>query len=984
MDARRWESVCVAFDEVVNLTDAERSRRLATYGATDSQLSNALKALLHADAIADMVLEPIESALASSAEQNRDGEAFTPDIQTRLQSALGGVYHLRAELGGGGMSSVFVADEIALGRTIVLKVLKPEVAEAIGVKRLEREIGLIARLQHPHIIPLLSAGEADGVLYYTMPFVEGETLRQRLRREGELPIDDVVRITRDIASALAFAHRNGVVHRDIKPENVLLSDGSALVADFGIAKAIGAALSARGESVGPVATTLTGRGVVLGTPAYMAPEQAAGDPIADYRADLYSLGVVAHELLTGRAPFEGRSAQQLMAAHAIELPPSVLQARPNTPEWLAALVMRCLEKRPADRPRSADEILQLVDHGWRHLSATDASRGAITLGKRRTVDWRRHRVPFVIAVAGVGLAVIGLAIFELWPASAKMPAKPIWLDIDIPDSAAAHASWPTAITLARDGSKVAYLGGPRNSIFIRSMDHQRALLRIENSDGAHCPSFSPDGQWILFTRDARLMKAAVGGGAPQVIEGSHVDECAIWIDQNQILFGRSGSLFMISANGGPASLVARPDSAHDNLTLTPSQALPGGKAVLISYPFGATLESWQLAVVTLANGKVTSLGRNGFNPRYVDGYLLYANDGVLASPFSIEELRFRGPEVQILPRLRQFSTSANGGFAYLNTNQSAPHWSSIVAVRDDGLEQSLARTGSADLAGKSGTRLDSIDFAWPHLSPDGKRVALELAGREPRSWDVGVYEFSSRRLTRLTNHTSGLRPAGWTADGRNVIYLSTDSATSTSTYGVLMQPWDGSAPSRALMRFRVPVHTFSMGQAHGYAAFSVFDPAYRKGDIWIVPLDTPTAARPFIATRAGVPEPRLSHDGKLLAYTSTETGRSEVFLRPLGSDKSIQVSEGGGGQPVWSKDDRHLYYRGPSHVMRATIARDGRISIRRRDTLFRDVYERQDATDYDVFPDDKALLMIRQHLVDMQLGIVMNWPALLGQQTPRR
>jgi eukaryotic-like serine/threonine-protein kinase len=232
-------------------------------------------------------------------------------LREQLQASLGVSYALERELGGGGMSRVFVAIEKTLGRTVVVKVLPPELAHAVSIERFRREIAMAARLQHPHIVPLLTAGEAEGLPYYTMPFIDGESLRARLTRVGELPLADVVRILRDVAGALAYAHEHGVVHRDIKPENVLLTRQHALVADFGVAKALSA-------STMTGTTSSTSLGVALGTPAYMAPEQAAADPTMDGRADLYALGAMTYEMLTGSPPFGGRSAQATLAAHARE------------------------------------------------------------------------------------------------------------------------------------------------------------------------------------------------------------------------------------------------------------------------------------------------------------------------------------------------------------------------------------------------------------------------------------------------------------------------------------------------------------------------------------------------------------------------------------------------------------------------------------------------------------------------------------------
>src|SRR5947207_1779134 len=284
------------------------------------------------------------------------------DFLARLQSALGDAYRIEKELGGGGMSRVFLAQERELERQVVVKVLPPEMAAGLNAERFRREIQLAASLQHPHIVPLLAAGHADDLVYYTMPLIEGESLRAKLAREGELPINETTRILCDVADALAYAHEHRVVHRDIKPDNVLIARHHAVVTDFGVAKALS-------ESTGK--TSLTSAGVALGTPAYMAPEQAAADPHTDHRCDIYAVGALGYEMLTGRPPFTGATPQHVLAAQVTEAPEPVTKRRATVPAALAALVMRCLEKSPADRWQTAAELLQ-------QLEATATPSGGLT------------------------------------------------------------------------------------------------------------------------------------------------------------------------------------------------------------------------------------------------------------------------------------------------------------------------------------------------------------------------------------------------------------------------------------------------------------------------------------------------------------------------------------------------------------------------------------------------------------------------------
>ena len=293
-----------------------------------------------------------------------------PGLEQQLQRTLDGTHTVERELGGGGMSRVFLAEETRLSRLVVIKVLSPELAQGLSVERFEREIQLAASLQQANIVPVLAAGDTDGLPFFTMPFVEGESLRQRVA-SGPLSIGETVSVLRDVARALAYAHKRGVVHRDIKPDNILLSAGAAVVTDFGIAKAISAARTASPDA------QLTQTGTSIGTPAYMAPEQAAGDPHVDHLADIYALGCTAYELLTGHPPFVGGSVQRVVAAQITESPRAIDQVRPDTPAALATLVMACLEKAPARRPQSAGEFLE----DW------TASRSA-GMSRLRGARWR--------------------------------------------------------------------------------------------------------------------------------------------------------------------------------------------------------------------------------------------------------------------------------------------------------------------------------------------------------------------------------------------------------------------------------------------------------------------------------------------------------------------------------------------------------------------------------------------------------------------
>jgi Tol biopolymer transport system component len=426
----------------------------------------------------------------------------TDNLQDRIQSALGAAFTVDRELGGGGMSRVFVATESELGRSIVVKVISSETGSSVSVERFKREIQVAAKLQHPHIVPLLTAGESDGLPFYTMPFVRGDSLRARIAKSGELSVNEAMHILRDIASALAYAHREGIVHRDIKPENVIISGGVAVVTDFGVAKAVDSAISDGGSAQ----TGLTSFGVALGTPAYMAPEQATADPHVDHRADIYSFGCVAYELLAGSSPFAGRPPQQLLAAHVTETPESLVKRRPNVPPLLASLVMKCLEKRPGDRPQTADDLIAALDG-----IATPSGGSAPTSARIAAVP-SANRTRLVVRSAGVIVTVA--AGFMLWKGRA-VPA----LEAGASTMVVATPDLEYTPAISPDGKFIAYTAEtPQgHKVFVRQVSGGRATVLSAEVPGNHLGvSWSPDGSQIAFSVSDALRAAALRarGDAP--------------------------------------------------------------------------------------------------------------------------------------------------------------------------------------------------------------------------------------------------------------------------------------------------------------------------------------------------------------------------------------------------------------------------------------------------------------------------------------
>jgi Tol biopolymer transport system component len=419
------------------------------------------------------------------------------DVLSRLSAALANHYALERELGHGGMATVYLARDLKHGRMVALKVLRPELAASLGPRRFLNEIEIAAQLQHPHILPLLDSGEVEGFLYYVMPYVEGESLRERLARQGELPVSEAVRILAEMAEALAYAHGRGLVHRDMKPENIMLSGRHPLVMDFGIAKAV---------STLTTGLQVTTEGVALGTPAYMAPEQAAADTHLDHRVDIYALGVIGYEMLAGTTPFTGTSAQQILAAHMTQKPEPISSRRPAVLAPLATIIMRCLEKRPADRPQSADELLRSLE-----LLLTPGE--GLTPTGSRPAPGRRTTISPQVLMATCGILVALVIGGLLWQGRAA----------------------PSRVTVARhgqltflgnaeqqdispDGQLLALIeGGPTQRLMVKDLTGGSSIHIATLGTDFYTLRWSPDGSSILYTgydssgKYARLLLPRLGG-----------------------------------------------------------------------------------------------------------------------------------------------------------------------------------------------------------------------------------------------------------------------------------------------------------------------------------------------------------------------------------------------------------------------------------------------------------------------------------------
>ncbi len=873
----------------------------------------------------------------------------------RLASALAGRYAIEREIGTGGMATVYLARDLRHERHVAVKVLNPELGAILGGERFLAEIKTTANLQHPHLLPLFDSGQADGLLYYVMPYVEGESLRARIDREKQLPVDEAVRIATAVAGALAYAHDRHVVHRDLKPENILLHAGEPVIADFGIALAVSNAGGAR----------ITQTGLSLGTPAYMSPEQATGDRAIDGRTDIYSLGAVLYEMLVGDPPHVASTAQAIIAKVLTERAPNVSALRPSVPEHIALSIEKALEKLPADRFGTASEFADAL-RGVRPVGRGGGASARDASAPSQNVQSRRHAAralmrwaPWAIAAGAVAVA----ASVSLRRAPPPLPARFV---VPLGDSVRLLSTLGHAIALSPDGSLLAMYAriGSVERLVIRRIDDPEPRLLPGLIVGGAAMDFSPDSRWVLLGTPSLVRKVAVTGGDPvkvaELASSRVLGAAASWSSRKEIVYSDGASLWRVSEDGGASTLVARPDSARGHFAYSWPDVLPGGKAALIVLWKGASLGRAELGVVTLPDGRVTELGVTGASPRFVrGGYVVFgrANGTLYAAPISLRTLRLTGEPVPVVEGVSvrangaaQFAVADNGTLAYISGESSQ---SRLRAVTRAGLTRAV------------GSELQP--FEYPRVSADGRRVAITISPLGAQ--DVWTYDLGSQALTPLTRD-GGSQRAEWSPDGRHLVYIGRERMDNV----VRRQAWDGSGTSEVFARPGTNVLEVALGPAHSYAAYRVGSGTTQR-DIWIGPLDSLDKPRPFVASAADEWLPVVSPNGRMLAYVTSESGRPEVYVRPLAPEGGrIQVSAGGGGEPRWSPNGRELFYRSETHMIAASITEQPELAVQRRDTLFADVYLRNGShSNYDVFPNGREFLMLLEESSRSTLYVVVNW-----------
>jgi serine/threonine-protein kinase len=873
-------------------------------------------------------------------------------IPERLTAALSDRYRLERELGRGGMATVYLAEDLKHKRKVAIKVLRAELAAVIGAERFVTEITTTANLQHPHILALHDSGEADGFLFYVMPFIEGESLRDRLNHERQLPVDQAVRIATEVAGALDYAHRHHVIHRDIKPENILLHDGSALVADFGIALAVSTAGGGR----------MTETGMSLGTPHYMSPEQAMGEREITAKSDVYALGCVLYEMLAGEPPFTGPTAQAIVARVMTEEPRSLTLQRRTIPLHIEAAVQVALAKLPADRFSSAAQFAEALNRPGSAPLTPLSTRAMPAVGG--AARWRRWTTFAGALVLGVALGAT--LWWRLIPAPRRATRPIVRFGIQLPRDVQAVGATGSTIAFAPDGSQIVYVGKAPSGqrLYARRMDRPDPVP-IPGSEGASLPFFSPDGQWLGFRQGDNLVKVALAGGPISTItKVGGVAYGASWARGDTVIFGSDSGLMEVPVAGGTPRLIARPDSGE---AFHFPEALPDGRTVLFGVMSRGTLK---LAALTRSNGRIKRLQQQGGYPRYVDGGFLVLTDptGVIsAARFDPKRLEVIGATMSLSDR----HTASPDGDVNLGVSRTG----------DLAFQASTTEGNRLVLVDRNGavreTGADTGYYIHPRLSPDGGRVALV---RSPdfglTITDVWVFDLTQHTRTRVTFDTADAAPQ-WTPDGKRVAFTKYPQGIGGQAGPIYVTAVDGSAtPESLVVQPGLWVASSFEPRGAGLVYYGQTS-STSKYEIRRTTVGGGPAPLPLLANGFDNTNPTLSPDGHFFAYASNESGQNEIYVRPYpGPGGRWQVSLSGGTEPLWSPTGQEIFYRNGDKMMAAAVRTAGGFEVASRQELFTGGYAVAPfrVRNYDVTRDGRTFLML-ESLVGSEQDIVvtLNW-----------
>ncbi len=884
----------------------------------------------------------------------------------RIAAALADRYTIERELGAGGMATVYLAEDLKHHRKVAIKVLRPELAAVIGAERFLAEIRTTANLQHPHILALIDSGDSGGMLWYVMPYVEGESLRDRITHEKQLPVADAVRIATEVAGALDYAHRHHVVHRDIKPENILLHDGSAMVADFGIALA---ASSGAG-------TRMTETGMSLGTPHYMSPEQAMGEREITARSDVYALGCITYEMLVGEPPFTGPTAQAIIARVMTEEPRSLTLQRKSVPPHVEAAVFTALEKLPADRFATAAEFAAALGEP---RFATTSTRGSSARAIAHTTS--RSRATLLLATACVALCGLALAGWLRRPPTPTVTRQRIalWQHSLTRFLSPGVDHEGTQAAIAADGATIVFTDSANGGLeLFRKRRSEIDPVPLDGTQGAISPFFSPDGSWIGYlTIDGRVRKlpASGGGSITLATDASPEYPSGAWLDDGSIVYYDVHlGLSRVQATGGPSHRI-RADSSRqqfDMLTLAP---LPGSHGVLFAGCPGNCSTASDIYVFDFKADSARRLVTGAVNPVYAStGQLLYTDrgGGVYAESFDLQHMTTTSGPVPVVDSVvpGTFALSASGTILYLaGSNAGAP--AELMTVAADGRAEPVDSTWIAD-------------FNYPALSPDGRTLAVSVSDRTTQIW-IRHADGSRQQLT--DSGSVNWRPS-WAPDGRSLLFASNmRGGVNIDGLDVFTAPTDGSAPPALVMHYKYGLWESELSRDGEWLAVRS-DEASGNSNVHARRMSGDTTVVPVVIGKGVSIQIALSPDAKWLAYVNQTTGRREVYVTSFPDGRITRlISNNGGSEPRWSRSGRELFYESNGRMVAIDIGPGAGLVTGVPRPLFsiagyRTARNRQQ---YDIAPDDQHFVMIKDLNDDPRGKIVLveNWLQELQRKTRR-
>ena len=898
-----------------------------------------------------------------------------------------GPYEVLGLIGAGGMGEVYKARDTRLDRTVAIKVLPTDISgDPDRRARFEREAKTIAGVNHSHICTLYDMGTHAGSMFLVMEHLEGETLAQRLQN-GALPIDRALTIATEIAIALSAAHRRAIIHRDLKPGNVMLTKSGAKLLDFGLAK-----LTLDDEQGTPAefvsaltrSAPLTGEGVIIGTLPYMAPEQIEGKP-ADPRSDLWALGTILYEMLTGRRAFEGASAASLVGNIMNAEPPAIATLQPLATPALERLVRKCLAKDPDVRWQSAADLaddLRWLREAWSGGTVTDMVRPS-------TPNWRGA----LLVAAGLGLVGIGAgATWWLRPVStgggvitATIKLEPgYWLD-GLRRAEDLERPSRTAIAISPDGRSVVYSasvpqGDPR--LFLRTMDRSEARP-LDGTERGIAPFFSPDARWLGFWADGQLKKIPVEGGVATALCDLARPVGTSWGPDNTILIANeTGGLAAVSADGGNPEGWTTPDPKRDESSHRLPYWLPDGKGALFTVMRHGYDAHPSIALLRTATREWRVLIEDAADARYVaTGHLVFLRQGalmgvrfdlagqeVVGRPVAliVGVMQAFAPNVTFNTAAGQFAVSETGALVYVSGGVAPDVKNSLVWVDHKGREQPAAPL--------------QFPFFAPRLSPDGERIVYILYGQERHLW---VYDLVRGTNTRLHDQGMSSYPI-WHPDGKHLLFGWQNSVK----INLFRQPADGSAPMERVTTSDCDQRVGSWS-SDGETVALVENCTGSEWNISVLNVRS-RVVTPLFTSRSSERFPEFSPDGRWIAYSSNETKRDEVYVQRFGGSGRFQVSNGGGIQPLWSRDGTKLFYRWLDQIWVADVRTENGLPPSTPRLLF----ERQGYSlgapirGYDLSPDSQRFLMVkldqRKPSPATEMILVQNWFEELKSRIPTR